>query len=150
MKIAPKKLIYKTAFLIFTLILYTLLPTLEISQPWPYSQLPGAVQLLLGYSRIWIARPAICFAVVFLVLHFVSAAVSFPAGQNRTCKRIFMVLTAVLILSLVYWIGGSLAYMAPMPPMSFTTWVAVFAKSRICLYCWWGLTAVCLHLAIEF
>lgn len=150
MKIIHKKIIHRSIFLVLTIVVYNLLPTLQIGQPWPYNLLPGALQTFLGYFRLWVALPAICFAAVFLDLHFISVAINFPSKKNCIYKRIFVLLSIILVLSLIYWVGGSLFYLAPMPPLSFIIWVAVFAKSRFYLCCWWGITAICMHLAIEF
>lgn len=131
------------------LVVYAILPSMEIDPGWPYNTMPAVAQYVFSSARRWLAAPLAAFTLTLLVMQMLCRLAG-PVKKRRGLKIAFGLLAGVLALSVVYWTLGSLFTLSPLPPLPFAWWIFLFGRGSVPLCIWWSVTGIVLYLSIKF
>lgn len=151
-----KPLIIRLTFLAVTILIYFLVPMRDDmtqliereSAWWPFSAMSELGLVILSNYRIWVIGYWIVFAAVLLVAEVIF--MQWPLKRNKTAKIVSAACFILVFALLIYFSVGTVLWLAPLPPMSFDVWVAIFGQGQPYLMIWWIVSALLLELSIKY
>lgn len=147
-----KRLILTAVFFAAALALRLLLPLEEgrsfsISPDHWAAGLPSPVPMVLAMINVHFAGPLLAFAAVLLGLRVLAVLLDWTAPRNPGAKKIFIVLSLVMVAAVLYFTAFAVMLSAPpLMPFGLFIWIT---NNFGAVYAWWCVAAVFAHLAIE-